>query len=106
MKQKKKILSKFKRCVTIDGGEWTYRVTGKTIHICNPERTEKWTFFTDQLEEHDCDGEECFICEMDWRDSHRPIKPSDVIKVVLDKILGLISVWPESEGTPEKPIRI
>ena len=106
MKQKKKILSKYKRRVTIFGEEWTYRITSRTIHICNPERTEKRTFFTNQYSSHDCDSYDCYFCDMGWEESAAPIKPSDVIKVIKDKILDLDNFWPGVDGSKENPISI
>ena len=72
MKEKKKILSKFKRSIIINEEEWTYRVTSCTLHVCNPKRTKKWTFGHEGRLPCDCGCHnsdepfiECYICNMD-----------------------------------------
>lgn len=109
MKRKKKILSPYKRKLHIDGLEWTYRITSRTIDICNPERTQKYKFFTNQGLEQDwsvyddyycCDG----CCPPP--PTTRAIKPSQVRKLIQAKVLGTIKAWTKQLGTIESPVRL
>lgn len=106
MKQQTKILSPYKRKIDIDGQEWSYRITSETVHICNPKRTKKWKFFTNQndLHPHDWDCE-CRWC-YDIGSWTRPIKPSQVKKLIQAKILGTIKAWTKQLGTIESPVRL
>lgn len=107
MKQKTKILSPYKRKVHVDGQEWSYRITSETIHICDPKRKKKWKFFTNQddLYPHDWDCD-CYWCECSLGVWRRPIRPSQVKKLIQAKILGTIEAWKTQSGTVDNPVRL
>lgn len=109
MKQQKKYLSTYKKKVHVDGKEWSYRITSRTLEICNPERTKKFKFFTNQDSNVDWDEvySDYYCC--DWccpAFSIRAIKPSQVSKFIQAKILGTIKAWTKQLGTIESPVRL
>ncbi|MDB4330118.1 hypothetical protein N9948_00075 [bacterium] len=113
MKQKKKILSKYKRKMIIGVDEWTYRITHKTIDVCSPNQRDKWKIFISTWDEEDlsCDCFEDYgtsMCDCFWwyeGPYARPVKPNFVKRVIEDKIilkkLSFINL-----GTKESPIRV
>ena len=109
MKQQKKILSPYQREIDICGKTWTYRITSRTVDVCNPDRTKKWKFFTNQSVNVDWDEwyKDYYCC--DWccpTPSTRAIKPSQVRKLIQAKILGTIRAWTKQLGTIESPVRL
>ena len=94
MKEKKKLLSKYKRKIIIDGQEWTWQLSGKSAHaqklsICNPSQTAKYTFdistlanpFRCERVSHD----EFFDCTCDYcTQKVQPFTPKDVERIIRD----------------------
>lgn len=67
MKEKKKILSKYKRSVTANGEEWTWQIQGKfnnglALLLCNPKRTKKYKIMISQSISDDYDCDSCGVC--------------------------------------------
>lgn len=67
MKNKKKILSPFKRKIHIDGREWSYQIkkskypdSSGYIRICNPSNTKKFQIKIETL------GKSGTLQEMEW----------------------------------------
>ncbi len=106
MKQQTKVLSAYKRKVHIDGKEWSYRITSRTVEICNPSRTKKFKYFTNQGDlsphDYDCDCNWCYEIGS-WS---KAIKPSQVVKLIQAKILGTIKAWTKQLGTIDNPVRL
>lgn len=88
----KRILSKYKRSIIIDGKEWTWQIQGKrssslALLICNPSRDKKFKIMINQSFEedsdYDCDpGCCCDDCLGIKRSS--PITPEIVKKIIIE----------------------
>jgi hypothetical protein len=88
MKQIKKILNPYKRKLILANKEWTYRITHKTIEICNPERTKKYKFLYDGVLDDgscNCDGDPDCCC--DYSATYVKLGPGYVKKLIEGKIL-------------------
>jgi len=107
MKQKKNILSKYKRSLTIGDKEWTYRITCQTIDICSPDQKEKWKVFivTSIDLSCDCDYSFCGCYEYYNGPYQTQVTPSFVKKVIEKKIIEKNRSWIRI-GTKETPIGV
>jgi len=82
MKEKKRILSAYKRKVHIDGQEWTYQI-GETpfnglVKVCSPNQMKKWILKVGLLENPYSDRRYC------WN----PITPAHIKRLIEKRILG------------------
>lgn len=97
MKNKKKILSPYKRKIHINGEEWTYQIEKPKVgeygflKICNPQRTQKYSFHisvvgkTSSLEIYEPCPEEY---DGDYNELYSvAITPSNVKKFIIENII-------------------
>jgi len=96
MKQKKKILSPYKRKIHIDEEEWTYQIKkswlGKSfVKVCSPDRTKKWELEVGELgnsymayASDDINFERVFKSREDWK----AMTPAHVKRLIEKRILG------------------
>jgi len=100
MKQKKKILSPYKRKVHIEEQEWSYRIISSyslkkdQVKVCSPDRTKKWNLDVRNLGNTyldtsctDCEGEDCENCSPD---SMNAMTPAHVKRLIEKRILGRV----------------
>lgn len=97
MKEKKKILSKYKRKIIVNNQTWTYQLSKSKmgengyLKICNPSRTKKYTFDIPILgKSNSLDNFECCPEEYDGNYDELisvSIKPSDIIGYI-NKIIN------------------
>ena len=104
------MLSSFKRKLEINGKEWSYRITKATIHICNPEQTQKWTYFVNQQEDYDDRSFDAdnydhvdYVDYVDYEPSHSPITPSKVKNLIEVRILKTSKSVIKQLGTKADP---
>ena len=81
MKEKKKILSPFKRKLVVDNQEWSWQIEGRgsCLRICNPTRTQKYKIRISQSAYNDCDCGHCGDCL--WGIVN-PVTPSKMEKFI------------------------
>jgi len=91
MKQKKKILSTYKRKVHIDEQEWTYQIestyTKGFVKVCSPDRTKKWNLEVGKLGHNYCECcsyTECYEDVPYWNE----MTPAHVKRLIEKRILG------------------
>lgn len=91
MKNKKKILSQYKRKIHINEEEWSYDVKGRTpssmtLLICNPERTDKYQIPVNlslDYEFYECDKYcGCKLC-CSGNIPQKALTPSDVKEIII-----------------------
>ena len=89
MKNKKKILSKYKRKINIEGREWTYQLekskfgSSGYLKVCNPQRDKKYTINLSLM------GRDSVYVENQLEDLYyAPITPSMVKDLILKEIIN------------------
>lgn len=107
MKQKKKILSAYKRKLHIEGKEWTYRITSQTIEVCNPERTQKYKIFVDASIDMSCDCDDPCDCFWDYEGPYyKGITPTMVKEIIEKKLIKKLEEWRYIGDTKENALGI
>ena len=92
MKEKKKVLSPYKRKVHIDGEEWTYQIKKAKLgsqgylKVCNPSRTKKYTIELSEL------GKSSSLKDYEWCPEEFDGELEDLwsVAVTPEKVIAII----------------